>query len=96
MAKMTDSERTQALLQWPWSPVRYQVFSLIDKQGFRGSFDQLCYVTQARKPRVSKVLMELFDAGLIDFLPAGTPADIVEGSSKEVLLIEDAEVISNV
>lgn len=89
MAKLTALQKAEMVSnRWPWSPVRYNAWALIDQQGFRGSFEQLSYMTQAKKPRLAKVLIELFDAGLIDYLPPGTPAQIVEGSASDALLIE--------
>lgn len=89
MAKLIAAQKAEIISnRWPWSPVRYNVWALIDQQGFRGSFEQLYYTTQAKKPRLAKVLIELFDAGMIGYLPAGTPAQIVEGSASDALLIE--------
>lgn len=80
MEPMTKAERHRRLLGWrPWSPVRGNVFCLMN-HGFQGSFTELVDLVGSDKQRIAKVLNELFDAGLVDFIPFGTPTDAIDCS----------------
>ena len=67
--------------------VRHRVYHWMSC-GYGDTFEDLVSRTGSDRKRVAPAIWLLFDAGFIPRIPVGTPAQVVEGTATEGLLIE--------
>ena len=67
--------------------VRYRVYHWMSCV-YGDTFEDLVSKTGSDRKRVAPAIWKLFDAGFIPRIPRGTPAQVVEGTASEGVLIE--------
>jgi hypothetical protein len=88
MDKQQDHAKFMAAMDFcSRHPLRQAIWYAIHS-GFRGNFQQLVWKVNSRAKNAAPHVAALFDAGHIDFIPEGTPMNVIDGTSAADLVIE--------